>query len=312
MTATDFNKLFQSASYQNSTTGRYNSVNTILTTAGNYLTVAQAMQLIQLVNSESSRLSLTKTAYKVLVDRSNYTQFNDLLNSTASRNDLSNYVSNYNNIYETGAGIVMTEVEFNKLLRSVNDTWSPVSRLNLIANAFNNTANYFTVYQVRQLLSLINAEAERFTMAKNSYENIVDKTNYSQLYDLFDTTSNRDALARFAADMQNGGSAIVKTPMSDADFNSISSNIKFTFGLGAKMSSLTKVFNDETNYFTVLQAKNLIEMVSAENNRLELAKLSYNNLTDPANFRLLYDIFSSQASKDELDDYMSKNSYTNN
>lgn len=312
ITAANFNKLYQSASYQNSTTGRYNSVNTSFSTPGNYFTVAQAKQLIQLVNSESHRLALTKTAYKVLVDPSNYTQFNDLLNSTASRNELSYYVANYNNGYNTGSGNAMTDMEFNNLYKNVNDAWSSSTRVNLVANAFNNTANYFTVYQVRQLLSLINTEADRFTMAKSSYDNLVDKSNFSQLYDLFATTSNRDALARFATDMQNGGTVTVKTPMSDADFNTISRNIQFTFGLGAKMGALTNIFNDETNYFTVLQAKKLIEMVSAEYNRLELAKLSFNNLTDPANFKQLYDIFSSQASKDELDDYMSKNSYTNN
>jgi hypothetical protein len=78
------------------------------------------------------------------------------------------------------------------------------------------------------------------------------------------------------------------------------------------MASLTNVFNKETNFFTVQQAKQLIQMVSAESNRLELAKSSYNNITDPANFAQVYDIFSTQVSKDELAAYVANNSYSSN
>lgn len=312
MTAAEFNKIYQSASYQTSTTGRYNSINTALTTIGNYFTAAQAKQLIQLVNSESSRLALSKTAYKVLTDRANYALLNELLNSTASKNDFNNYVSTFNNIYDNGAGIVMSDVEYNKLLKSVSDTWSPTTRFKIVTEAFQSGTNFFTVYQVRQLLLLLNSENDKFNMAKSSYDNIVDRNNFSQLYDLFPTAANRDALVRFAADMENGGSVVVRTPMSESDYNSLLRNLQFTFGIGAKMSALTKIFNEETNYFTVEQTKRLIEMVSAESNRLELAKLSYNNLTDPLNFTQIYDVLASQASKDELADYISKNSYTNN
>lgn len=312
MTAAEFNKIYQAASYQNSTNGRYNSINTSLTTAGNYFTALQAKQLIQLVNSESYRLTLSKVAYKVLVDRANYTLLNDLLNSTASKNDFNNYVSTFDNIYDTGAGIVMSDVEYNKLLKSVSDSWSPTTRFRIVSEAFQSGTNFFTVYQVRQLLLLVNGENDKFNMAKSSYDNIVDRNNFSQLYDLFPTAANRDALAKFAADMDNGGAVVVKTPMSDNDYNSLVRNLQFTFGIGAKMSALTKIFNEETNYFTVEQAKRLIEMVSAESNRLELAKLSYNNITDPLNFTQVYEVLDSQASKDELADYISKNSYTTN
>ena len=73
------------------------------------------------------------------------------------------------------------------------------------------------------------------------------------------------------------------------------------------MTALTGVFNKETNYFTVAQVKQLIPMVTLESKRLELAKSSYNNITDPANFTQLYDLFSTQASKDELAAYVLAN-----
>ena len=75
------------------------------------------------------------------------------------------------------------------------------------------------------------------------------------------------------------------------------------------MSDLTDIFNNEGYYFTVAQAKQLIGLVSSESNRLQLAKSAYNNITDPDNFSLMYDLLSSQSSKNELSTYVNSYSY---
>ena len=75
------------------------------------------------------------------------------------------------------------------------------------------------------------------------------------------------------------------------------------------MSRLSEIFATETNYFTVSQAKQLIQLVSAESNRLELAKSAYGNITDPENFNLIYDLLSSQSSRNELSNYVNTYSY---
>ena len=115
-------------------------------------------------------------------------------------------------------------------------------------------------------------------------------------------------MGRYVADIQAGGTGYSnRVAMSDADFKSIYRSVQLTFGFGAKYSSLTEIFNKETNYFTVSQAKQLIQLVSSETNRLELSKLAWNNLTDPTNINSIYDIFSSQSSKDELASYIASN-----
>ncbi|MBC7873605.1 MAG: DUF4476 domain-containing protein [Ferruginibacter sp.] len=313
MTSTDFNKLYQSISYQNSYTTRYNSLVTAFSTQGNYFTVAQAKQLIPLVSDENSRLLLSKSAYKVLVDRVNYTQFNEFLSSQSSRNELSNYAAGIDNTNNSTGGTAMNDVDFNKLYKSMGDAWSASSRFNIASSAFQNSNNYFTTYQVRQLLILINSETDRLSLAKSSYDNITDQYNYSQLYELFSNTTNKNDLAKFVSETQSGviGGTVVKTPMTATEFNGIVRDVQFTFGIGAKMGVLSGIFNKETNFFTVQQAKQLIQMVSAESNRLELAKAAYNNITDPANFTQLYDIFSTQTSKDELNAYVGSNAYIN-
>ncbi|MEO6612925.1 MAG: DUF4476 domain-containing protein [Chitinophagaceae bacterium] len=314
MTTADFDRLYQTVYYQSSASARYTSINNAFATSGYYFTVAQAKKMILLVNDENTRLILSKASYKSLVDRSNYTQFYELLNSTSSRNDLNAYVINYDRSNGTGmGGVAMTDVDFNRLYNSVNSAWNTSTRINLVGDAFRSTTNYFNVYQVRQLLLLITSEADRLTLAKSSYDNIVDPSNYTQLYDLFNTTAYKNELARYYAEVQNGGSGtIVKTPMTQSEFNTLVREVEFTFGLGAKMTKLSQIFNTETYYFTVAQARQLIQMVSLETNRVELAKSAYNNLSDPTNFRLMYDIFSSQSSKDELDAYVGSNAYLNN
>ena len=97
--------------------------------------------------------------------------------------------------------------------------------------------------------------------------------------------------------------------MSATNFNTLYSNVKNTWGFGAKMSRLTEIFNNESNYFTVAQAKQLIELVSSETNRLELAKSSYSNITDTQNFNLMYDVLTSQTSRNELASYVNTYSY---
>jgi len=310
MTSANFDRLYQSVYSSNSSSARYTAINNAFSTGGNYFTVAQAKRLIPLVSSESNRLQLAKTSYKVLVDRSNYLQFDDFLSTTASRNELRNFVNNYeNNSSITNAA--MSDADFNSLYRSVSNGWTSSSKVQLLSDAFNKSANYFTIYQVKQLLSLVSSENDRLPLAKTAYDNIVDLGNYTQLYDLFTSSVNRNDLASFYANMQNGTSTTVKIAMAESTFKDMYRQVQLTFGLGAKYNALTRIFNTETNYFTVAQAKQLIQLVSSESNRLELAKSSYNNITDPNNFSQLYDIFSSQSSKNELAAYVSSNAYSN-
>jgi hypothetical protein len=303
----NFDKLYQSVYNTYSSTSRYTAINNAFTTSGNYFTVAQAKKLIPLASGETSRLQLAKASYKVLVDRSNYLQYNDFLSTTASRNDFKTYVTNYDNV---ATGSSMSDVDFNNLYKTVNGSYSSSTRVQMLNDAFNTSSNYFTTYQVKQLLSLLSRENDRLPLAKNAYDNIIDLANYSQLYDLFTSTASRNDLTSFVSNMQSGTSTTVKIAMAESTFKDLYSKVQLTFGLGAKYTKLTEIFNTETNYFTVEQTKQLIQLVSSESNRLELAKSSYNNITDPGNFSQLYDLFS-EGRKNELAAYVSSNTYNN-
>lgn len=266
----------------------------------NHYTADQARRLIELVTTESDRLSLAKTAYRGITDRENYNMVYPLLNTTASRNDLAAYTRTYD---ASNPWASMSTADFDKLYQTVYYQNSPTTRYNTINKAFTTPGNYFTVAQARKLIPLVNDEANRLKLAKASYRILADRSNYQQFNDLFTSASVRNDFNAWVSNFEGTGLA-VKTAMTDTDFNSLYRKVQLTFGIGAKYSTLTDIFNTETNYFTVAQTKRLIQLVSAESNRLELAKSSYNNITDPENFSQLYDVFSSQTSKNALMNYI--------
>jgi len=311
MTDASFTALYQDIDNQWQAGAKMSAIANVFTNTNNYYTTYQARQLIELIPEESNMLSLAKLSYRGITDPTNFSQLYDLFNSPASRNELAAYVnsSNNSNPYKTA----MPDASFKILYQDIQNQWQPGAKVSAITNAFTNTNNYFSTYQARQLIQLIDAESSRLQLAKQAYRSIVDPANFTQLYDLLSNQASKNELAAFVISYNNGSpvyTSQIKTPMTDASFNALYRDVQFRFGLGAKMSALTDIFATTTNYFTTSQAKQLIELVSLESNRLQLAKSSYDNIVDPANFTQLYDLLSSQASRNELAEYV--RSYSDN
>jgi len=292
-----------------------------------------------LFSAERDRLELAKLAYDNVVDPSSFTQLYDLFNSQSSRDELDAYVRNNNTNYpssnnpnnnypgtypnnnNTGYRSPMSTYDYDRLYQNVSGKRSQSSRLSAARDVFNTSSYYFTTEQVSSIIRLVNSEANRLALAKLSYDNLVDPGSFSDLYQLFGRQASRDELARFAAnnnysynnnsnnnnDPYNRNYGTSHTPMSDASFNTIYDNIRKQWFPGTKMSTARDAFNQSSNYFTTSQAKQIIGLVSSEANRLELAKLSFDNISDPANFRQIYDLLNSQDSRDELDQYIRSN-----
>ena len=87
--------------------------------------------------------------------------------------------------------------------------------------------------------------------------------------------------------------------MSDQEFSQTLQKIKNQwFG---KLNYAKDVVNN--NYFNTNQVRQILQVFSSENDKLELAKASYKNLVDPQNFKQLYNLFSYQSQSD-LDNYV--------
>ena len=225
-----------------------------------------------------------------------------VLNNKAHRDKLIVFVNNYNatNPVITG-NTSMTATRFNKLYVAAQNQTTANAKVSYLTNVFTNTTNYFTSNQASQLIQIVSAESNRLQLAKISYRSITDPVNFSQVYNLLSTQASRDELSAF---INNNSTSNSNVAMTDANFKILYQTIQGQFFPNEKMNSLVNTFNNTTNYFTASQVKQLIQLVSFESNRLQLAKLSYRTVTDRSNFEQVYTLLNTQASRDELELYV--------
>jgi len=296
----NFNSLYQSIQQQYPVTTQMNSLTNAFNNANNYFTSYQARQLIQIVAAEANRLQLAKSSYRTITDPANFGQVYGLFNNQSSRDELTVYVNNYN--MGNNSTLAMSDANFNSLYQNIQQQYPVATQMNSLTNAFNNANNYFTTYQASQLIQLVTSESYRLQLAKSSYRTITDRINFSQLYNLLSSQSSRDELVAYVNNYNTGSS--LNLAMSDANFTNLIQGIQRQFFPGEKMSSLTDAFNNTSNYFSSAQAKQLVQLVSLESNRLQLAKLSYRTITDRSNFIQMNELLNTQASRNELDAYV--------
>ncbi|MFI5128366.1 MAG: DUF4476 domain-containing protein [Chitinophagales bacterium] len=309
MSDASFNIIYRDVQRESLQSGKISALTNVFANTNNYFTTSQARQMILLISGESSRLQLAKSSYRSITDPANFSQLNDLLTTWSSKDELQAYVTNYNsnnggnnsgynNTYRTP----MSDASFNTIYRDVQNEYLPGGKMSALTNAFANTNNYFTTAQARKLILMVSDQSNRLQLGKLSYRSITDPANFSQLYDVFTSQARTNELAAYVSSYNSNptGNNSFKTPMSDAAHTEILRNVQSQWLPGAKMSALTNFFANTNNYFTSIQAKQLIELVSDENNRLQLAKSSYPNITDPANFNLVSNLLSSQAARNDL------------
>lgn len=277
-----------------------------LVNSNNYYTTTQIRQLMSLITSESDKLDLIKLSYEVVSDPNNFGSLYDVFTSSANRTAFNDYVTLKGGVAaNTGVKAQMSDFSYNQLMQSVKGKWSQALKADAVRDAFINTNNYFSTAQIRQLLVLVTSETDRFELAKLSYRSVMDPANFSQLADLFSSASYRDEFNTYVR-IQTGVSAdaSVRAPMPDSDFSFLTLSVRSKLLQLLKYSAEIDIFNNPNYFFSTNQVKQLISLINSEPNRLELAKLSYKTVTDPANFTSLNDLFKLQASKDQLANYV--------
>lgn len=90
--------------------------------------------------------------------------------------------------------------------------------------------------------------------------------------------------------------------MSDRDFRNVLASIEKEWLESNKLKSASQIV--KSNNFTSAQVEQLLLLFSFENNKLELAKQAYLNTIDKGNYSNLFDVFSFNSSKRELQKYM--------
>ena len=330
MPAYNYNLLTTEIRNQYNADERVKAIYNAFSATANNFTADQARRLIQLSTGEANLLHLAKASYRSITDKNNFITISNLLPTQEDRNNLSEYVRTYNpNVLYTGtvAGTTtyrtpMSDQTFNALIADIRRQWQPGAKKTAAINAFTKADNYFTTFQAGQLIELDNNETNRLEMAKASYHTITDPNNFMQVYELFPTQSYRDNLVmyvrNFNANVPYNGTVITtpvttnRSPISDADFNTMLTEIRAQWLPGAKKAAVINVFTTGNNYFTTSQAIRLIQLDNDEPDRLDMAKASYRTITDQNNFSQVYNLFTTQAYRDELIVYVRNNANSTN
>ena len=90
--------------------------------------------------------------------------------------------------------------------------------------------------------------------------------------------------------------------MSDYDFSRALNSISMQRGDFQKMESARRLIN--TSFFSSTQVRQMLQLFSFDNDKLDLAKLAYSKTVDKQNFSVVSDVFSSYSSRDELARYI--------
>ncbi len=90
--------------------------------------------------------------------------------------------------------------------------------------------------------------------------------------------------------------------MSDVDFSRVRASISKEWFEANRARSASQII--QTNYLTALQVKQLLQMFSFENTKLDLAKQAYTKTVDQKNYFMINEVFSFNSSKDELARYI--------
>ncbi len=195
MTDANFNKLVQTVKAKWSQSSRVSAIKSSIATKANYFSTDQVGQLLLLVSSEANRLTLAKLDYPKVTDPLNYYDVADLFNTQANKDNINAFVQSKNpggslvttNTYPSR--IAMSDSEFSKLQMKASLHFRQSSVVTDVKAALNNKNNYFTVEQLRSLLTMVTTEASRLELAKLAWHRSADPNSFTQLYDMFTQAS---------------------------------------------------------------------------------------------------------------------------
>ena len=310
MTDSEFEKQLAAVNAKWSQTSKYNAIKTAFANKSNYFTTDQVGQLLLLISSETRRLELAKLSYPKVTDPNNFADVSDLFKTQANKDNIDKFIQSKNPEIVTSTGVnssrpPLSTQQFNQLQRKITNQYEESGKIAVLRDALNSNTNYFTTAQLKQLLLLISNENERLALAKQSYARVSDQANFSSLSAIFNVQTNKDDFNNYIKYGETSAPAQYtnRTAMSDGDFTKLQLKSRFHLHQSSIVKDVKTAFSDANNYFNVDQIRSLLSMVSAESDRLMLAKLAYLRIVDPTTFSQLYDMFT-QSSIDALNSYI--------
>lgn len=210
--------------------------------------------------------------------------------------------------------------EMNTLKTSVNEKIADVEKLNVIKEYLADKP--FTTAQVSEMMDWLNFETTRLDLAKWGYDKAGDRENYAQLNNKFSYQNSKNELADLMAQGANSGN---NTTYNNQVYSNNSGNSPkynatnllqpeqmraFKSIVNSKVSDSDKLrlmeqyLDDKT--LTTNQVSRMMNWLSFESSKLDIAKYCFIKVKDPENYPKLTNKLSMQSSKSDLEDFLYK------
>jgi anti-sigma28 factor (negative regulator of flagellin synthesis) len=205
----------------------------------------------------------------------------------------------------------MSDASFNQILSDAQNNLFQSGKVAAVRDAFNNTSYIFSTTQIRSLLNIVNAEADRLALAKLAYARAADPANYTAVYDMLPSQAARNDLDYYIRNNGNvvmsGSETVAVSAVSDAAFSAFKFDLKLKLFRSAKVAAVKDYINTSGNYFTVEQVKDLVGEGSSETDKIAIAKLAYKKTVDPTNYSQIVALIPSANGRADVTAYINAN-----
>lgn len=168
----------------------------------------------------------------------------------------------------------------------------------------------FNTEQVMKLGMLIETENFRYIFFKTAYEKVYDRDNFLHVKQLLTNPKLKQGINEIyvvpgttkpyaVADE----SVEVKCFVSDEDYSKLKSDIKKEMSSTQRLEAAKRLI-PEYKCLSANQIEGMLTIFSLEADKIEFAKFCYKYCSDPKNYRTVTGFFTSQASKDEIINYI--------
>jgi hypothetical protein len=183
---------------------RLSSIIDLFEKPSTYFTVAQVKELMELISDEGSKLHLAKAAYSKVTDPENFEQIYTLFKTQERLNSLTSYIgANARSIQvmaHNAGKTAMDATSYDRIYNDARNHFRNKSIIKAVNSAFADQNNFYSSYQARQLVLLIDGESDRLKAAKAAYRGVTDPSNFLlQMNDLFSAKESRDELESYVS-----------------------------------------------------------------------------------------------------------------
>lgn len=171
----------------------------------------------------------------------------------------------------------------------------------------------FTTSQIMKLGVLLSGEKYRYVFFKTAYEKVYDKDNFLHVKQLLSTQDYINGINEIYEIPSSNKPRVVAEDipsksaceLTDAEYADMKSEIRKE-SFSTTRAEVAKRLIREYQCPTSKQIKGLLSLFSLEEDKLDIAKYSYEFVSDKTNFGLVRDFFTSQASRNAITDYMNE------